>query len=139
MQVPAELKAGDRLHVKVPYPEKHNGIVASHPPTDLYRIVADNTNFFSGSKTGHLMYPAFDVADKLVSCLLAWLARWLTGWLVGWLVGWCVEDIQGKPVYELITKLNSSSLLLRFLSWVSSLAKRITGKKTTLTWNCQLL
>ena len=67
VQVPAELKAGDRLHVKVPYPEKHNGIVASPPPTELYRIVADNTNFFSGSENGKLMYPAFDIADKLVS------------------------------------------------------------------------
>ena len=74
VQVPAKLKAGDRLRVKVPYPEKHNGIVASPAPDNLYRIVADNTNFFSGSKTGHLMYPAFDVADKLVS---------------DWLVGWC--------------------------------------------------
>jgi len=70
VEVPAELKAGDRLHVKVPYPEKHNGIVASPPPNNLYRIVADNTNFFSGSKTGHLMYPAFDVADKLLGFVL---------------------------------------------------------------------
>ena len=71
MQVPAELKAGDRLHVKVVYPKKQNGIVPSPPPDNLYRIVADNTKFFYGSKTGHLMYPAFDVADKLVSWLVS--------------------------------------------------------------------
>ena len=94
VEVPAELKAGDRLHVKVPYPEKHNGIVASPPPDNLYRIVADNTKFFSGSKTGHLMYPAFDVADKLVSSVFGWLVDWLTGWLVGWLVACLVEEIR---------------------------------------------
>ena len=129
MEVPAELKAGDRLHVKVPYPEKHNGIVASPPPDNLYRIVADNTNFFYGSENGKLMYPAFDVADKLVSdcfvCLFVCSFRWLVGWLV--------TSIYGHNQAKLII------FLLRFVSWVSSLAKRITGKKTTLTWNCQLL
>ena len=84
MKIPAELKAGEHLHVKVPYPEKHNGIVASPPPDNLYRIIADNTKFFSGSKTGHLMYPAFDIADRLVSRLDAWL------------VGWLVDKIQVK-------------------------------------------
>ena len=67
VEVPAELKAGDRLHVKVPYPKKQNGIIPSPPPNNLYRIVADNTNFFSGSENGHLMSPAFAIADKLVS------------------------------------------------------------------------
>ena len=93
MEVPADLKAGDRLHVKVPYPEKHNGIVPSPPPDNLYRIVADNTNFFYGSENGKLMYPAFDVADKLVSdwfvCLFVCLFDcFLFVSLVGWLVGW---------------------------------------------------
>ena len=90
MEVPADLKAGDRLHVKVPYPEKHNGIVPSPPPDNLYRIVADNTNFFYGSKTGHLMYPAFDVADKLVSSVFGWLAGWLAGWLKRFRASQCI-------------------------------------------------
>ena len=77
VDVPAELKAGDRLHVKVPYPEKHNGIVASPPPDNLYRIIADNTNFFYGSENGKLMFPAFDVADNLVSFLFV---CWLVGY-----------------------------------------------------------
>ena len=62
-----------------------------------------------------------------------------TSWWVGWLVSWCVESIQHKPVCMLVNKSNLSSFLLRFFSWVSSLAKRTTGKNTTLTWNCQLL
>ena len=68
MEVPDGLKTGDHLHVKVPYPKGHSGVVSSSPPDNLHRIIADNTNFFFGSETGHLMYPAFDIGDNLVSC-----------------------------------------------------------------------
>ena len=67
MGIPDGLKPGDHLHVKVPYPEKHTNVVASSPPDNLHRIIADNTKFFIGSETGHLMFPAFDVANNLVS------------------------------------------------------------------------
>ena len=67
VKIPDGLKPGDHLHVKVPYPEKQTGVIASPPPDNLHRIIADNTKFFIGSETGHLMYPAFDVANNLVS------------------------------------------------------------------------
>lgn len=70
VEVPAGLAEGDHFHVKVPYPEKHSGVVACPPPDNLCRIIADNTNFFFGSGTGHLMYPAFDIADNLLGFVL---------------------------------------------------------------------
>ena len=70
VEVPTGLKPGDHLHVKVPYPEKHSGVVASPPPENLYRILTDDTKFFFGSETGHLMYPAFDVSDNLLGFVL---------------------------------------------------------------------